>query len=172
MKSACCIDTPVGPLTVETDERAVKSIRFGRYVETRFDPADASLPAVLRQTVAELERYFAGELTAFTVPTDPEGTPFQRRVWEALQRIPYGTTCSYGALAAAIGRPKACRAVGMANHRNPIPILIPCHRVVGADGSLTGYASGLGIKSYLLKMERPAFTPRPAECGPGCVRRR
>ena len=155
MKSASYIDTPVGPLTVVTDARAVKAIRFERHADApRFDPADPSLPAVLRQTVAELQRYFAGELTIFTVPADPEGTPFQRRVWEALQRIPYGTTCSYGALAAAIGRPKACRAVGMANHRNPIPILIPCHRVVGADGSLTGYAGGLAVKSFLLQLER------------------
>ena len=155
MKSACYIDTPVGPLTVETDARAVKAIRFGRHADApRFDPADPSLPAVLRQAVGELQRYFSGDLQRFTVPVDPAGTPFQRRVWRALQQIPYGATCSYGALAAAIGRPKACRAVGMANHRNPIPVLIPCHRVVGADGSLTGYAGGLAVKSFLLQLER------------------
>ena len=153
MKSACCIDTPVGPLTVETDARAVRTIRFGRHADPPFDPADAAFPPVMAQTVEELRRYFAGDLQRFTVPVDPAGTPFQRQVWTALQRIPYGTTCSYGELAAAIGRPTACRAVGMANHRNPIPILIPCHRVVGADGSLTGYASGLAIKSRLLQLE-------------------
>ena len=93
------------------------------------------------------------ELRVFQLPLAPAGTPFQCAVWEELRRIPYGATVSYGDLAARLGRPKAVRAVGQANHRNPLPILIPCHRVVGKDGSLTGYAGGLALKEALLKLE-------------------
>ena len=188
MNFSCCIDSPVGLLTVVSDERAVMRIRFGRFaddsaaaatVQLTADPAQsadalrsavsaelpdaarpkadprptAMAPEVLRQAVRELAEYFAGERQIFTVPVAPAGTPFQQQVWAALQRIPYGATCSYRAIAEAVGNPKACRAVGMANHRNPIPILIPCHRVVGANGALTGYASGLKIKSQLLQLE-------------------
>ena len=108
---------------------------------------------VLMQAERELEEYFAGRRTAFSVPLSMHGTPFQLEVWEALRAIPYGETRSYAALAAQIGRPRACRAVGMANHVNPLPILVPCHRVLGADGHLTGYAGGLDVKKYLLKLE-------------------
>ena len=155
MNYSCCIDSPVGPLTFISDETAVTRIRFGRFSDgsEAFRPTDAALPEVVRQAVRELAAYFSGELQHFTVPVAPAGTPFQQRVWAALQRIPYGATCSYRAIAEAVGNPKACRAVGMANHRNPIPILIPCHRVVGANGALTGYASGLKIKSQLLQLE-------------------
>ena len=149
-----CLETPVGRLTILTDERAVTAIRFGGPCEAVAAGADRrSEPAVLRQTVEELTAYFAGTLRCFTVPVAPAGTPFQQQVWAALRQIPYGTTCSYRAIAEAVGRPKACRAVGMANHRNPIPILIPCHRVVGADGQLTGYAGGLSVKQALLRLE-------------------
>ena len=89
----------------------------------------------------------------FTIPLEPAGTPFQKQVWEALRTIPYGETRTYGQIAVQIGRPKASRAVGMGNHKNPIAILIPCHRVIGADGSLTGYGGGLDIKEFLLKRE-------------------
>ena len=158
MNYSCCIDSPVGPLTVISDETAVTRIRFGRFSDGSDDPeafrsTDAALPKVLRLAVRELAAYFSGELQHFTVPVAPAGTPFQQRVWAALQRIPYGATCSYRAIAEAVGNPKGCRAVGMANHRNPIPIIIPCHRVVGTNGALTGYASGLKIKSQLLELE-------------------
>ena len=149
MTFSCCLATPVGPLTLTATERALTAVDFGAADGL---PA-AAWPPVLHRAAQELGEYFAGRRTVFTVPLAPQGTPFQQEVWAALQRIPYGTTCSYADLARAIGRPKACRAVGMANHRNPIPILIPCHRVVGADGSLTGYASGLVIKSCLLQLE-------------------
>ncbi len=115
---------------------------------------DSAWPEVLRQAVRELNEFFAGTRRTFTVPLAPVGTPFQQQVWRALQTIPYGATCSYRDIACAVGRPAACRAVGMANHCNPIPIIIPCHRVVGADGRLTGYAGGLAIKSRLLQLER------------------
>lgn len=156
MNRSCCIETLVGPLTVVADEQAVRAIRFGAGSDApaAMPASPEPLPAVLRQAVQELTEYFAGERQTFTVPVAPAGTPFQQRVWQALRQIPYGATCSYRAIAEAIGAPKACRAVGMANHRNPIPILIPCHRVVGADGRLTGYASGLELKAALLRIER------------------
>src|SRR5690606_32489233 len=102
----------------------------------------------------QLGAYFAGELQAFDLPLAPEGTPFQRTVWQALQSIPYGQTISYGELAQEIGRPTASRAVGAANGRNPLPIVIPCHRVIGGNGSLTGYGGGLRFKKALLSLER------------------
>ena len=107
-----------------------------------------------RWAVKELEEYFQGKRKVFTVPCVPKGTDFQKRVWEALIQIPYGETRTYKEIAAAAGNPKASRAVGMANNRNPIPIIIPCHRVIGTNGSLTGYAGGLKVKEYLLKLER------------------
>ncbi len=101
----------------------------------------------------ELQEYFEGKRREFTVPLRPEGTAFQKQVWQALLTIPYGQTRSYGQIAAQIGKPGASRAVGMGNHCNPIAILIPCHRVIGANGSMTGYGGGLDIKEYLLKRE-------------------
>ncbi len=105
----------------------------------------------------QLAAYFAGERTAFELPVAPTGTPFQREVWQALTEIPYGTTCSYGELAQRIGKPAAVRAVGLANGRNPVSIVVPCHRVVGADGSLTGYGGGIERKRFLLDLERGAL---------------
>jgi O-6-methylguanine DNA methyltransferase len=109
--------------------------------------------APLQLAIAELQRYFAGERVQFTCPLDLYGTPFQLLVWEQLCRIPYGEAHSYGEIAQAIGRPTASRAVGAANGANPVPIIVPCHRVIGSDGSLTGYAGGLAIKSWLLSLE-------------------
>ncbi len=111
-------------------------------------------PAGLRTIEEQLRAYFAGELREFSVPLAPSGTPFQRRVWQALTTVPYGGTASYGTIAAAIERPSASRAVGAANGRNPISIVVPCHRVVGADGSLTGYGGGLPRKQRLLALEK------------------
>jgi O-6-methylguanine DNA methyltransferase len=110
-------------------------------------------PKALQPLKRALERYFRGELRSFDLPLAPEGTPFQRRVWRALCRVPYGATVSYGELARRIGRPGASRAVGRANATNPISIVIPCHRVIGADGTLTGYGGGLGRKQRLLELE-------------------
>jgi methylated-DNA-[protein]-cysteine S-methyltransferase len=110
--------------------------------------------AAFDDITGQLEAYFAGELTDFDLPLAPEGTPFQLTVWQALQTIPYGETISYGELAQEIGRPTASRAVGAANGRNPLPIVIPCHRVIGQDGSLTGYGGGLRFKKALLSLEK------------------
>ncbi len=157
MTFSCRIDSLVGPLTVVSSESAVTAVHFGDRVPDDAawaGPMGSAGPEVLRQAVQELMEFFAGERRNFTVPLAPVGTPFQQQVWRALQTIPYGATCSYRDIARLIGRPAACRAVGMANHCNPIPVLIPCHRVVGADGRLTGYAGGLTIKSRLLQFER------------------
>ena len=120
------------------------------------EPAGEETP-VLARGRAELLEYFRGERRAFTVPLEPRGTPFQRRVWDALAAVPWGETVTYGALARQIGSPGAVRAVGQANHRNPLPIFLPCHRVVGADGSLTGYAGGLDMKRFLLDLEGACY---------------
>ena len=108
---------------------------------------------MLAQTRAQLGEYFKGDRREFALPLAPRGTPFQRHVWQALQRIGYGETISYAQLATSIGRPSATRAVGAANGRNPLPIVVPCHRVIGADGSLTGFGGGLPIKQFLLALE-------------------
>jgi len=124
-------------------------------------PSNDSVPntnrketALIRKAYEELSEYLRGIRKKFSVPLNPRGTAFQRKVWSALQTIPYGETRSYGQIAAQVGNPKACRAVGMANNRNPIMIIIPCHRVIGADGSLIGYGGGLDLKEYLLNLER------------------
>ena len=118
-------------------------------------------PAVAR-AARQLDEYFAGERRAFDLPLSPAGTAFQRRVWEALGEIPYGATAGYGAIAAAIGRPGAARAVGHANARNPLSIVVPCHRVVGRAGALTGYGGGLEVKRRLLDHERRRARPESA----------
>jgi methylated-DNA-[protein]-cysteine S-methyltransferase len=111
-------------------------------------------PTAFEDIRGQLDSYFAGELTAFSLQLAPQGTPFQMTVWEGLKSIPYGETISYGELAQEIGRPSASRAVGAANGRNPLPIVIPCHRVIGQDGSLTGYGGGLRFKKALLALEK------------------
>jgi len=141
------VGSPLGPLTLTASEDALTGIAFGGAGET----GDSS--PVLEQAARELEEYFAGIRREFTVPLAPEGTEFQRLVWAELRKIPYGTTAAYGDIAARIGKPKAAVAVGQANSRNPIPIIIPCHRVIGAGGKLVGYTGGLHIKKILLEVE-------------------
>ena len=148
----CFADSPVGRLRLAQQGGALCALA----------PASAPLPAPWRQGDSpllalarrELEAYFAGRLRRFSVPLAPAGTAFQRSCWAALCRIPYGETRTYGQQAAALGRPRAARAVGSANRANPIMILIPCHRVIGANGALTGYAGGLAMKQFLLGLER------------------
>jgi methylated-DNA-[protein]-cysteine S-methyltransferase len=149
------IESPVGPLLLVADEGGLRRIEFvtGRSpVQT--DPRWHDDGERLRETVRQLRAYFAGELEAFDLPLAPEGTPFQLAVWNRLCEIPYGETISYGELARRIGNPNASRAVGLANGSNPIPIVIPCHRVIGSNGKLTGYGGGLPIKEKLLALER------------------
>lgn len=146
-----CIPSPIGPLTIHATAQAVTAIRFGG---TPDSSGAAGATSLLRQAAGELAEYFAGARRKFTFPIAPAGTPFQQAVWAALREIPYGQTRTYGQIAARIGRPKACRAVGMANNRNPIPVVVPCHRVIGASGALTGYAGGLDTKARLLGLEK------------------
>ena len=148
--------SPIGPLTLQSNGAALTSLKFAnpKYPLAESPRGD---DAVLERARCELDDYFAGTLTKFTVPTAAHGTPFQQRVWAALRKIPYGATRTYGEQAAAIGSPNASRAVGLANGRNPIAIMVPCHRVIGSNGSLTGFGGGLHRKKFLLDLEqRPA----------------
>lgn len=153
----CCtrMESPVGPLLLAADDGGLRRIEFvnGRN-PVQADPQWRDDAEPLRETIRQLRAYFAGELEAFDLPLAPEGTPFQLGVWNRLGEIPYGETISYGELARRIGNPNASRAVGLANGSNPIPIVIPCHRVIGSNGKLTGYGGGLPIKEKLLALER------------------
>lgn len=149
------VASPIGPLTLRAEDDVLSGVfmtdhRHGPDPATLGEARPDGLPAVREQ----LEAYFDGTLTTFDLPLAARGTAFQERVWAALRDIPYGTTSSYGELAAAIGRPAASRAVGLANGRNPVSIVVPCHRVVGAGGALTGYGGGLERKRHLLTHER------------------
>jgi methylated-DNA-[protein]-cysteine S-methyltransferase len=151
------LESPIGTLLLVGDGESVSELSIDAgdgFVErtatlTRDD-------AAFGEATEQLEQYFAGERTEFDLPLAPAGTEFQRAVWDALSEIPYGETRSYGQVAAAVGRPKAARAVGMANNRNPIAVIVPCHRVIGAGGALVGYASGLERKTWLLDHEAAA----------------
>lgn len=145
--------SPIGTLTLVSDGEAIVYLEFenNKYPAPKFPKGE---DAVIKQAKKELDLYFAGKLKDFTVPVKPEGTEFQRACWKALTKIPYGATRSYGEQASKIGKPKAVRAVGLANGRNPIPIIIPCHRVIGANGSLTGFGGGLPTKQFLLELEQ------------------
>lgn len=153
------IDSPVGPLLLAGDDAGLRRLEFvkGR-APVRPDPAWREDAASLHDAIRQIRAYFAGKLEKFDLPLAPEGTPFQRAVWELLCEIPYGETISYGELARRIGNPKASRAVGLANGANPIAIVIPCHRVIGSNGKLTGYGGGLPIKEKLLALERRQLT--------------
>lgn len=146
--------SPIGTLTLVGTHRALERIDFPTS-ENREPIGEDWVrdEAPFAEAIRQLTEYFDGKRQSFDLPLDPAGTDFQQEVWQALLEIPYGETRSYGGLAGAIGRPKAVRAVGAANGRNPIPIVIPCHRVIGADGSLTGFGGGLEIKRRLLDLE-------------------
>jgi len=149
------IDSPLGPLLLVADDAGLRQILFvnGRH-PAKPESSWKQDRAPLRETIYQLQAYFAGELETFDLQLAPQGTPFQLAVWHRLCDIPYGETISYGELATRIGNPKASRAVGLANGSNPIPIVIPCHRVIGSNGKLTGYGGGLPIKEKLLALER------------------
>jgi methylated-DNA-[protein]-cysteine S-methyltransferase len=143
------LDSPIGPLGLVASDTALQAVLFdGRRIR-----ADGS-SAVLDEAARQLDAYFAGELVSFDLPFELHGTEFQQRCWRALASIPYGQTVSYGEQARRLGLgPDAARAVGAANGRNPLPIVLPCHRVLGADGSLTGFGGGLHVKRFLLEHE-------------------
>ncbi|MFI7574440.1 methylated-DNA--[protein]-cysteine S-methyltransferase [Micromonospora sp. NPDC049497] len=144
------LESPIGEFSVATDEAAVRGAHFGRVEGAADEPMDA----VSAQAAAELRAYFAGDLTDFSVPLGaPRGSDFERAVWAAMTRIPYGETLTYGEVAREVGDPGAARAVGVACNRNPIPVLVPCHRIVGAGGKLVGFGGGLDRKVKLLELE-------------------
>jgi methylated-DNA-[protein]-cysteine S-methyltransferase len=148
------IESPLGDLLVTRDDGGLTGLclptgRYRQRVRDEWERDDGAFDHVRR----ELDEYFAGTLQDFTVPLSPRGSTFQKQVWQALSEIPYGETTSYGKVAASIGHPDGARAVGVANGQNPIPIIVPCHRVIGADGSLTGYGGGLDAKRWLLDHE-------------------
>lgn len=147
------IATPIGELTVIASSEGVRAVHWGPAPETGEGQGEPAAAAHLERAVSQLSEYFRGERRDFDVALDLEGTAFQRLVWRELARIPFGETLSYGDIAAAIGRPAAARAVGAANGRNPVPILAPCHRVVGSSGALTGFSGGLDTKKALLRHE-------------------
>ncbi|MBY8873590.1 methylated-DNA--[protein]-cysteine S-methyltransferase [Micromonospora sp. PLK6-60] len=144
------LDTPIGEFSVATDGEAVCGAHFGRLEPAVEEPGDA----LAARAVTELRAYFAGELTEFTVPVAARrGSEFERAVWREMTRIPYGETLTYGEVARAVGDPGGARAVGVACNRNPIPVLVPCHRIVGAGGKLVGFGGGLPRKVTLLELE-------------------
>ena len=148
------IESPIGPLFLAADEAGLCFISFAGNKRAMTPRKEwARNPKPLADVARQLRAYFKGELTEFDVPLNMQGTEFQLRVWDSLRKIPYGETTSYGELARRIGKPDAVRAVGTANGSNPIPIIVPCHRVIGSDGSLTGYGGGLPIKEKLLALE-------------------
>ena len=160
--------SPLGVLTVAGDGQYITRVVFPGI--RRGGPLPRQNSPLLQEACRQLDEYFSGRRFIFDLPLRAAGTPFQMRVWKALEKVPYGHTCSYGQLAAWAGHPRAARAVGGAVHVNPIAILIPCHRVIGADGTLTGYGGGLWRKKFLLELEESSrlFTKNPAE-GPGSV---
>jgi len=148
-------ESPVGRLLLVAGAEGLAQIHFprsGRQASAQPDWIERDCD--LAEPVRQLRAYFAGELERFDLPLAPEGTPFQQKVWAELLKVPYGETISYGELARRIGNSQACRAVGLANGSNPIPIIIPCHRVIGSNGKLTGYGGGLRIKEALLSLEK------------------
>lgn len=152
MKNVFFYESKVGKIGIADDGNAVTNI----YFESEAGENDSQIreTALIKEAHKQIEEYFDGNRKSFDIPISPSGTEFQQKVWNALQTIPYGETRSYKDIAIAVGNEKACRAVGMANNRNPISIIIPCHRVIGKDGKLVGYGGGLQTKDYLLKLEK------------------
>lgn len=147
-------DSPAGCLEIVQEGDAICRISFGSAAGEEKTRQEAT--ALLMEARSQLEEYFAGKRREFALPLALKGTEFQLRVWDCLQQIPYGETRSYGEIARMAGNPKACRAVGMANNRNPVSIVVPCHRVIGANGSMVGYGGGLSLKKKLLLLEQGA----------------
>ena len=144
------VDSPIGVLCI-TEEAGFLT---GLHLETNALPSTSCPSPLLQKAANQLTEYFNKSRTSFDLPILLKGTPFQTKVWEALKRIPYGQTCSYGEIAKFIGQPKACRAVGGANNKNPLMILVPCHRVIGANGALVGFGCGMETKRFLLDLEK------------------
>src|SRR5512144_1782287 len=157
------IDSPVGPLLVAADEAGLRLIHFQAAHRRKPEASWRRDAAAFRDLATQLRQYFRGERRAFDLPLAPRGTPFQLATWRALSAIPYGETISYEELARRVGRPSASRAVGAANGANPLPIVVPCHRVIGKNGSLTGFGGGLEAKRALLELEGARCVSPPAQ---------
>ncbi|MCD8071608.1 MAG: methylated-DNA--[protein]-cysteine S-methyltransferase [Alistipes sp.] len=155
MKKCYYYQTSIGTIGIAEKDGFITDVRFGSDADNEDFKATEETP-ILREAFAQLQQYLSGERYGFDLPVRPSGTVFQEKVWECLCEIPYGQTRSYGEIARIIGKPEASRVVGMANNRNPIPIFVPCHRVIGSNGKLVGYAGGLQIKKKLLELERSA----------------
>lgn len=154
MKQYCYYQSPIGKLLLVGTDGILEELHFPSSLEqVKIAEEWQNDEASFKQTLQQLGEYFAGNRQKFDLKISPKGTAFQERVWQELCQIPFGRTASYGEIAERIGNPKACRAIGMANAKNPIPIIVPCHRVIGKDGSLTGFGGGLDIKEQLLKLE-------------------
>jgi O-6-methylguanine DNA methyltransferase len=151
MHHAYYYKTQIGPIGVVENGAAITHLFFGTTISKGITIRETSL---LKEASQQLQEYLSGQRKSFELPIAPQGTEFQQMVWKVLQEIPYGETCSYKEIAERISNPKAFRAVGLANNRNPIPIFIPCHRVIGSNGSLVGYVGGLEVKKTLLAMEK------------------
>ncbi len=152
--AAAVMDSPLGTLTLYGNGNALTAIRISdQPLANKTELAAGARDAVLNKAKQQLGKYFKGKLSAFDVPLEVNGTLFQKKVWKALSKIPFGKTASYKDIAVMIGNPKACRAVGTANGKNPLCIVVPCHRVIGNDGSIGGYTGGLSKKRYLLSLE-------------------
>ena len=147
-----CMQSPVGEIVIIEDKGKIVEIDIAK--NNKLDNIEEKDTELLLQTEKQLKEYFEGKRFDFEIPLNPIGTEFMQSVWKALEQIPYGETRTYKEIADAVGNPKASRAVGMANHRNPIPIIIPCHRVIGSNNKLVGYGLGLDMKQYLLELER------------------
>jgi methylated-DNA-[protein]-cysteine S-methyltransferase len=154
------VDSPIDPLLLVGDESGLRELSM----EPHSPPDDAVRDDdALAEAATQLRQYFAGERIRFELPLSPVGTPFQLRVWAELREIPYGRTTAYGQIATDLGQPTASRAVGLANGRNPVAVIVPCHRVIGSDGSLTGFGGGLDRKRWLLEHERRVLAERAGE---------
>ena len=160
-----CRKTSFGFLTVTERNNAIAAIAFADPPPRGESPSPETETPLLKEAFRQLEEYFTGKRKDFDLPLDPEGTPFMKRVWKRLLEIPYGKTASYREIAVSIGIPGGMRAVGLASHRNPIPVIIPCHRVIGSDGRLVGYAGGLSLKRRLLALEAEHAPPDPESEG-------
>lgn len=145
-------DTDIGKIGIEEKDGFIVKVHFGS--DTSFKDEDIKETAVINKAYIELNNYLKGDIKEFTIPLKVDGTEFMKEVWNGLLKIPYGETLSYKELGEKIGRPKAARAIGLACNKNPIPIFIPCHRIVGSNGDLTGYLGGLNIKKKLLEIEK------------------
>ncbi len=152
MKSLYFQETPLGKIGIAEQQGNITDVYFAN--DTLLEEFDLVETPLINEAFNQLDAYFAGELKTFSLPLKPQGTDFMRTVWQALCAVPYGTTASYKDIAQAIGNPKAMRAVGLANNKNPIAIFIPCHRIIGSNGKLIGYSAGLPIKEFLLALEQ------------------